>query len=165
MKNASNTGSLVVPMVKSDPKSSYYTFAFNARQVFSDEAIDRGRSFINELNDQTSEAIKTVFDYTQEEKALCFTMAAYKSFRGMKNAFEKSSPGCQKLMILKVVRFLNLLRSLQEHQFILFPENPIDIMRFFLIGDWESGKDLLIHPQPSTAVSRVSRSKKSRRQQ
>lgn len=128
------------------PEYALWTFVHNVDRVFSRETILKGKSFVSDLRELEPAAVAQVFDFVVELESLQETMAICETPENMKAVFNQASPGSQRLMMLKLARFLELLQALPKDQNIVFPAEPTDMLRYFLIGDWESRKSLTTIP-------------------
>lgn len=114
-----------------------WTFVHAVDRVFPKKAIIDGRAFVADLNAKKPSALEQVFDYSDEDLSLRKSMAACATLEDMQTAFKQASPGSQRLLMLRLASFLERLQALPRDGRLLFPEEPIDMLRYFLVGDWE----------------------------
>jgi hypothetical protein len=105
--------------------------------VFPKKTIIDGRAFVADLNAQKPPALEQVFDYINKDLALRKSMASCVILENMQATFKQASLGSQRLLMLRLARFLEWLQALPRDGRFLFPEEPIDMLRYFPIGDWE----------------------------
>lgn len=125
-----------IPLVEMRVEQALWTFVHNINSVFSRKAIISGQAFLGELNANKDSAWDIVFSHADEARTVRSTMAACTNLKEMKRIFDRSGLNVKKLLMLHLVRFLEWLQGFPQDGVILFPEKPIDMIRYFLVGQW-----------------------------
>lgn len=136
-----------IPMDEVGADFALYTFVNILDNVISKVDIQIGKQFVSDIKRGEPASLAVVLDFIEETMDLLSDMASKTNYHDMKTVFNEAKPESQKIVLLRLALFMEMLQSVDLDNRVLFPKEPFDMMRYFLIGDWIESKQLIIVPE------------------